>query len=335
MAKKEKPTTNPSNFQVLKDSPVKTVRQRFAEKTAPVYKSGEKKGQKRKDDWSPPAYPSSPIGAKPDVIPEYKPPVAGPALNPTGSNPLGGQPLPAPRTTSEGLPVGRRAGTTSTRGHGSIAEHVRQLEATANLLGVDTKVSTRGQIRGLSRNSPVEPPHPTLISHKGETTQVLYTNEYDRAAPVYRGQSPSSTDFSKWNVGGRPDLLDVVQQHQNIATPGGINRGPSDKVDTSRGARGEFSGMDPEQLQDAVKAEVLPDRINRAVSDLMRPEKFSRARNIQKPWGVGSKLTPAQQEKTDMVRVTKGKKTTTMTQAQHAERAKKRIAKRNKAEGGN
>lgn len=251
-----------------------------------------------------------------------------------GFTPLGETAQPAPRTTSEGLPIGRRAGTTSTRGHGSTAEHVRQLEATANLLGVSTEVSTRGQIRGLSRTSPVEPPHPTLISHKGEPTQVLYTDKYDRAAPIYRGQSPSSADFGKWDRGGRPDLLDVVQQHQNIATPGGINRGPTDKVDTRRGARGAFSGMNPEELQDAVKAEILPDRVNRAVSDLMRPGTFNRARKIQKPWGVGSELTPEQKEKTDTVRVTKGKKTTTMTQAKHQERAEKRIAKRKKAEGG-
>lgn len=262
------------------------------------------------------------------------------------SAPIGGLPLaqdygrlkqspnvrPADRTPN----LGRAIGTTTTRGHGSTAEHVRQLEATANFLGVSTEVSTRGQIRGLSRNSPVEPPSPTRVTNKktGESKQILYTDRTDKGAPVYGGGRVGIEEAKRWGRAGRSDLLDVAQQYQTIATPGGIDRGPTDKVDTRRGARGAFSGMNPEELQDAVKAEILPDRVNRAVSDLMRPDTFNRARKIQKPWGVGSELTPEQKEKTDTVRVTKGKKTTTMTQAKHQERAEKRIAKRKKAEGG-
>lgn len=224
---------------------------------------------------------------------------------------------------------------TTTRGHGATAEHVRQLEANAGIMDVSTDVrkDVQGQIRGLSSTSPVEPPHPTILTHKGEPVPVLYTNEYDRSAPIYRGQSPSSADFEKWGVGGRPDLLDVVQQHQQIATPGGINRGGGDVVSGRVGARGAFSGMNPEALERAVKAEVLPDRTSARTSQVMRPSTFNRARQVAKPYGLaGGGLTPAQKEMTDTVRVSKGGRTTTMSQAEHQERAEKRIAKRKKAE---
>lgn len=249
--------------------------------------------------------------------------------NPVGSTPLGSQPVTPPTTTSEGLSLARATRTPSTRGHVSTADHVRQLEASADMLGVGTNVTreVKGEIRGLSKDSPVVPPHPTMIGHGENRRQVMYTNEYDRQAPVYTGGDISSGDFERWGVGGRPDLLDTIQSHQQIATPG-FSRG-----DRTAGSQGAFSGMSPDALETAVKAEVIPDRINRQVSRLMRPGTVHRAPGIAKPYGLaGGGLTPAQKEMTDTVTVSKGGRTRTMTQAQHQERAEKQIAKRPKTE---
>lgn len=250
--------------------------------------------------------------------------------NPVGSNPLGSQPKKPPTTTSEGLSLARVTRTPPTRGHASTAEHVRQLEATAGLLGVSTNVrkDVAGEIRGLSKDSAVEPPHPTMIG-RGENRRIVsYTDKYDESVPVYTGGNVSAGDFERWGVGGRPDLLDTIQSHQQIATPG-FSRG-----DRTAGSQGAFSGMSPDALETAVKAEVLPDRISRAVSGLMRPGNVSRAPGIQRHRGlVGGGTTPAQKEMTDIVRVSKGGRTRTMTQAQHQERAEKQISKRKKAEG--
>jgi len=248
--------------------------------------------------------------------------------NPAGSNPYGSQPKLGPTTTSEGLPIGRFAGTTSTRGHAVAPAHVAQLEATATALGASTNVrkEVAGQIRGLSSESPVVPPSPRMIGRGDNRRQVLYTNEYDRSAPTYTGQSVSTGAFGQWGVGGRPDLLDTIQSYQQIATPG-FSRG-----DRTAGSQGDFSGMNPTELENAVKAEVLPDRISSAVSSLMKPGTYSRAPKVDDHWG-GSSLTPSQQEAVDTVTVSKGGRTTSMTQAEHQERAEKKIAKRKKAEG--
>jgi len=239
-----------------------------------------------------------------------------------------------PTTGSWGLPrdpvkFARLTRRPSTRGHVSTADHVRQLEASADMLGVGTNVTreVKGEIRGLSKDSPVVPPHPTMIGRGENRRQVMYTNEYDRQAPVYTGGDISSGDFERWGVGGRPDLLDTIQSHQQIATPG-FSRG-----DRTAGSQGAFSGMSPDALESAVKQEVIPDRINRQVSRLMKPGTVHRAPGIAKPYGLaGGGLTPDQKEMTDTVTVSKGGRTRTMTQAQHQERAEKQIAKRPKAE---
>jgi hypothetical protein len=254
--------------------------------------------------------------------------------NPVGSNPLGSQPMKPPTTGSWGLPrdpvkFARLTRRPSTRGHMSTADHVRQLEASADMLGVGTNVSreVRGEIRGLSKDSPVVPPHPTMIGRGENRRQVMYTNEYDRQAPMYTGGDISAGDFERWGVGGRPDILDVKQSHQRITVPG------FDRGDRRPGSSGEFSGMSPDALETAVKAEVIPERINRQVSRLMRPGTVHRAPGIAKPYGLaGGGLTPAQKEMTDTVTVSKGGRTRTMTQAQHQERAEKQIAKRTKVE---
>lgn len=249
--------------------------------------------------------------------------------NPVGSNPLGSQPVRPPTTTSEGLSLARVTRTPSTRGHASTAEHVRQLEAAAGLLGVSTNVrrDVAGEIRGLSKDSPVEPPHPTMIGRGDERRQVTYTHRYDMSAPKYTGGDISEADWGRWGTAGRPDILDVKQSHQRITLPG------FDRGDRRPGSAGEFSGMSGSELENAVKAEVIPDRISREISRLMKPSNVNRAPGIAKPRGlVGGGMTPAQKEKTSRVTVSKGGRTTEMTQAQHDERAEKQIAKRKKAE---
>ena len=251
--------------------------------------------------------------------------------NPVGNNPLGRSPLPPPTTTSEGLRIGTPP---RTRGHANMAEHVRQLEATAALVGASSEVSTHGRITGLSGDSPVVPPGPVKFRDpdtKEIKRGVGYTHRADKSAPVYSGGNVPSRDMTKWGQQGRPDLLDVIQQHQTISTPGGLSRGIGDRVDTSPGSRGEFSGMNPEELETAVKAEVLPDRISSAVRDLMRPSNYHRARNVIRPEGGGRQPWSSKQtEMTNTVRVTQGGRTENLTQEQHSQRAEKRIAKRDK-----
>jgi hypothetical protein len=206
---------------------------------------------------------------------------------------------------------------------------VRQLEAAAGLLGVSTNVrrDVAGEIRGLSKDSPVEPPHPTMIGRGDERRQVTYTHRYDMSAPKYTGGDISEADWGRWGTAGRPDILDVKQSHQRITLPG------FDRGDRRPGSAGEFSGMSGSELENAVKAEVIPDRISREISRLMKPSNVNRAPGIAKPRGlVGGGMTPAQKEKTSRVTVSKGGRTTEMTQAQHDERAEKQIAKRKKAE---
>lgn len=307
MAKKEQPTTNPSNFQVLKDSPIKTVRERFAEKTAPVYKSGAKKGQKRKDDWSPPAYPSSPIDAKPEPRPAPK---AGPALNPTGSNPLGSQPMPAPRTTSEGLPIGRRAGTTATRGHGSAAALAAEVDRHLYLFG--------------------------SVRHPSPATVAVTRDSHDfKVQDIGLG-----TDVQPRDKAG----MEAKRQISAIATPTGL------KGDRLHGARGDLAGKTESEI---TRFGLVEERTD-LVAGMMKgsevrppsPDKVAKFRMGEQT----SPIDPKMMERLKTVTVSKGEvqtdesgrerlvpkgRRTSMKESQHAERAKKRNAKRKKAEGGN
>lgn len=332
MAKKKQAPA--PNITGLKDSPVKTVRQRVQalDPEAPVvpYPSSPARGEEAgliKAEATRDATKTSEVGAT--------------RANPVGSNPFrdpvtgATQPVAPPSTGSWGLPrdpakFARLTRTPSTRGHRSVAEHVRQLESTASSLGLSTNVNPRGEIRGLSSESPVVPPGPIRFKDP-DTKQVKrgvgYTHRADKSAPKYTGGQVNSDDMKRWGTQGRPDLLDAVAQHSQISTPGGL------RGDRSPGARGVFSGMNPEELQTAVKAEVLPDRIARGVSDLMRPGNVHRARQVPKPYGLaGGGMTPAQKEMTDTVTVQKGGRTRAMTTEQHSQRAERQIAKRKKSE---
>lgn len=269
-------------------------------------------------------------------------------------------------------PKGRNSAPQVTRGHVSTQQHLAQLRQSAEVFGVPRNFSTRGEIRGLSRDTPAEPPVEGVRYRRGTEPAGIkrgqrvtaYEHPADIDAPRFRsGRVPADTsawapvtrqvgrgDESRMETFHRPPLLpdptkphiaSVLDQDYQIATPGGVDRGPDFARDMSKGARGEFSGLNQQQLQDAVDLEMIPDAISQTVqTDLMKHENAGRKvkpSNYTPP----TPFTDKQREAMSNVKITytKGRKskdpktaTETMSETQHAERAeRKKEARENRA----